>query len=213
MAEGGGSGAQTPLILPVRRVMDIRTRSAPEKLNRFWWRIWPEAVRSFSRCGIQLECTDAKGEIRISPGDRPIFVGLERGVINLVLTDHLPMAWDKARLLAGMTTIYEGYHLSVIAIDYAHGYQFPFLSTNTIVHEMMHLLLQDVFLKRPKWYQVSEREMRADWYATRLWLFHDGEAIRSAAALYLQRLGAGTAVSTTKPAPGASNGSGRLGAL
>jgi hypothetical protein len=168
--------------------MDSRTRCTPAQLNHFWWRIWPEAVRSFSRCGIQLQCTDVKGEIKISPGDGPIFVGLERGVINLVLTDHLPMAWDKARSLAGMTTLYEGYHLSVIAVSYAHGYQVPFLSTNTCVHELLHLLLQEVFLKRPKWYQVNEREMRADWYATRLWLFHDSGAIREAAAAYLDRL-------------------------
>jgi hypothetical protein len=127
--------------------MDIRTKCTPEQLNHFWWRVWPEAVRSFSHAGIQFQCTDVKGEIKISPGDRPIFVGLERGFINLMLTDRLPMAWDKARSLAGMTTLYEGYHLSVIAIGYAHGYQVPFLSTNTCVHELLHLLLQDVFLK------------------------------------------------------------------
>jgi hypothetical protein len=185
---GAPSGAQAPLILPVHRVMDIRTRVTPERLNHFWWRIWPEAVRSFSRGGIQLQCTDTQGEIKLTAGDRPIFVGLQRGVINLVLTDHLPMNWDKARSLAGMTTIYEGYHLCVIAISYAHGYQVPFISTNTCVHEMLHLLLQDVFVKRPKWYQVSEREVRADWYATQLWLFHDGGAIRKLAAVYLERL-------------------------
>jgi len=190
VAAGAGSGAS--VILPIRRVMDIRTRCTPEQMNRFWWHIWPEAVRSFGRCGIQLQCTDVKGEIKLSPGDRPIFVGLDRGVINLLLTDHLPMAWDKARSLAGMTTIYEGYHLCVIAISYAHGYQVPFVSTNTCVHEMLHLLLQDVYVKHPKWYQVNERELRADWDATRLWLFHDGGAIREAARIYLERLRSGT---------------------
>jgi hypothetical protein len=195
-AASAASGAQAPLLLPVHRVMDIRTKCTPERLNRFWWRVWPEAVRDFSRCGIQLQCTDAKGEIKLSPGDRPIFVGLEPGVINLMLTDHLPMAWDKARSLAGMTTVYEGYHLCVIALSYAHGHQVPFLSTNTCVHEMLHLLLQDVFVKRPKWYQVNEREMRADWYATRLWLFQDGGAIRQSAAVYLERLRSGKSAFT-----------------
>jgi len=178
----------TPLIVPVRRIMDIRTRCTPERLNRFWWRIWPEAVREFNRCGIHLQCSDAKGEIKLSPGDRPIFVGLERGVVNLVLTDRLPMAWDKARSLAGMTTLYEGFHLCVIALSYAHGNQVPYLSVNTCVHEMLHLLLQDVFVKRPKWYEVDEREMRADWCATRLWLFHDGGDIRNSAQSYMARL-------------------------
>jgi hypothetical protein len=180
--------AQTRLIVPVHRVMDIRTKCTPEQLHRFWWRIWPEAVRDFSRGGIQLDCTDAKGEIRLSPGDRPILVGLQRGVVNLVLTDHIPMAWDHARSLAGVTTIYEGYHLCVIAISYAHGHQVPFLSVNTCVHELLHLLLQDVFMRRPKWYQTNEREFRDDAYATRLWLFHDGAAIRKSTEGYLDRL-------------------------
>jgi hypothetical protein len=179
---------QPPLIVPVRRVMDIRTKCPPEKLNHFWWRVWPEAVGNFNRCGIQLQCADVKGEIKLSPGDRPIFVGLERGVVNLLLTDHLPMAWDKARSLAGMTTIYEGYHLCVIALSYVHAHQVPYLSVNTCVHELLHLFLQDVYVKRPKWYEVNEREMRADWYSTRLWLFGDGGDIRRSAGVYLQRL-------------------------
>jgi hypothetical protein len=184
--------APTPLILPVRRIMDIRMKCPPEKLNRFWWRIWPEAVRDFNRCGIQLECSDAKGEIKLSPGGRPIFVGLERGAVNLVLTDYLPPYWDQGRALAGMTTIHEGYHLCVIAVRYAHGHQVPFVSVNTCVHELLHLLLQDVFLKRPKWFQANERESRDDAYATMLWLFHDGAPIRKSAAVYLDRLRSGT---------------------
>jgi hypothetical protein len=168
--------------------MDIRTKCTPEQLRRFWWRIWPEAVRDFNRCGIQLQCTDAKGEIRLSPGDRPIFVGLQRGVVNLVLTDRIPMFWDNARSLAGVTTVYEGYHLCVIAISYAHGHQVPFISVNTCVHELLHLLLQDVFMRRPKWYQTNEREFRDDAYATGLWLFHDGAAIRKSTEAYLDRL-------------------------
>lgn len=179
---------QTPLLLPIRRVMDLRTHCTPEQMNHFWWNVWPEAVRNFASCGIQLQCTDVTGEIKISPGDRPIFVGLERGVINLMLTDHLPMEWDKARLLAGMTTIWEGYHVCVIAINYAHGNRVPLLSVNTCVHELLHLLLQDVYLKHPKGYQVNEREIRADWNATRLWLFGDGGAIRQSAAGYLRKL-------------------------
>jgi hypothetical protein len=185
--------AQAPLILPVRRITDIRMKCPPEKLNHFWWRIWPEAATDFNRCGIQLECGDAKGEIKLSPGGRPVFVGLERGVVNLVLTDHLPQHWDQGRALAGMTTIYEGYHLCVIAVSYAHGHQFPFLSVNTCVHELLHLLLQDVFLKRPKWLQTNERELRDDADATMLWLFHDGAAIRKSAAVYLDRLRSATA--------------------
>jgi hypothetical protein len=181
-------GAQGPLIVPVRRVMDVRAACTPEQFHRFWSGIWPEAVRDFRRGAIQLQCSDAKGEIRRSAAERPIFVGLERGVINLVLTDHIPMNWDSGKALAGVSTLYEGYSVCVVALRYAHGNRTPFLSTNTCVHELLHVLLQDVYVRRPKWYQEGGREWRIDWYATRLWLFHDGADIRKSAETYLARL-------------------------
>jgi hypothetical protein len=56
------------------------------------------------------------------------------------------------------------------------------------VHELLHALLQDVFLKPPNWYQSGGREFRVDWYATRMWLFHEGAAVRESARVYLSRL-------------------------
>ncbi len=180
--------ALTPLVVPVHQVLDGRAKCAPQQLRYFLSSIWAEVVRDFSRCAIQFQTSEATGEIRRSAGDRPIFIGLKRSALNLVLTDHLPMYWDHGRMLAGVTTIYEGYHLCVIALNYAHGHQIPFLSVNTCVHELLHALLQDPLVTRPKWFQVSGREFRIDSYATRLWLFHDGGAIRNAAHAYLERL-------------------------
>jgi hypothetical protein len=180
--------ARTPLIVPVHRVTDRWAQATPAQFRRFWWEIWPQAVRDFSRGGIQLQWTDAAGEIRHSPGDRPIFLGLQRGAVNLVLTDHVPMHWDRGRALAGVTVLDEGYCVCLIALRYAHGHQIPFVSTNTCVHEMLHALLQDIFFKRPTALQVGERESRIDWYATRLWLFHDGAAIRQSAESCVRRL-------------------------
>jgi hypothetical protein len=190
MAAGASvlSGAEAPLIVPVHRVMDSRTQGPPEMLQRFWWSIWPEAVRDFQRCGIQLQTTDATGEVRRSPSDMPIFIGLRRGVINLVLTDHIPMSWDHGRALGGVALLYAGYHVCMIALRYAHGNQIPFLSVNVCVHELLHVLLQDIYIKRPKWYVESEHELRIDSAATRLWLFHDGAGIRKATQEYLARL-------------------------
>jgi hypothetical protein len=185
--------AQATLVVPVHRVMDSRAGRDFEPLSQFWWSIWPEAVHEFDSGGIRLRTSDAAGEIRLSPGQRPVFVGVRRGVINLVLTDHIPMDWDKGRALAGVTTLDDGYHLCVIALNYAHGNRIPFLSVNTCVHELCHALLQDVFLDRPPWYRADEREFRIDWYATRLWLFHDARAIRESARVYLERLGAASA--------------------
>ena len=189
------------LMVPVHRVMNSRAQCTPEQFHDFWWHIWPEAVRDFSGGGIQLQTSDAVGEVRRSPGDRPIFTGLRRDCINLILTDYIPMKWNPGAASAGVTTIYDGYHLCLLALRYAHGNQVPFLSVNTCVHELLHALLQDVFVRRPTWYQSGGREFRIDWYATRLWLFHDGAAIRQSAQTYLARLrSADTATPTTESA-------------
>jgi hypothetical protein len=43
-------------------------------------------------------------------------------------------------------------------------------------------------VSRPKWVQATAREGRIDWYATRLWLFHDAAEIRRSTRSYLERL-------------------------
>jgi hypothetical protein len=180
--------AAAPLVVPVHRVMDSHARCSPEQLRRFWQRIWPEAVRDFSRGGIRLQTTDETGEVGRSAAGRPVFAGLKRDAVNLVLTDHIPMFWDNGRALAGVTTIVDRYSVCMIALAEAHGDQVPFLSVNTCVHELLHVLLQDIFVSRPKWYQSGGREFRIDWYATRMWLFQDGSEVRKSARAYLDRL-------------------------
>jgi hypothetical protein len=177
-----------PLIVPVHRVMDSRAKCTPQQVSRFWSSIWPEAVRDFERCGIQFEVSEVTGEVGRSPRGRPVFIGLEHSAINLVITDQILQNWDRGRGLTGVSTQYDGYHISMIALDYAHGHQIPFLAVNTCVHELLHVLRQDIFEVHPKGLAGYERESRIDWYATRLWLFHDGAAIRKAAESYLVRL-------------------------
>jgi len=189
--------AAAPLVVPVRRVEDVRAKCTPPELQRFWWSIWPEAVREFGRCGIEIQTNDVRGEIKRSAGDRPIFVGAEYGVLNLVLTDHIPMYWDGGRGLAGATTLYEGFHLCVIAISNAHGNQLPFISVNTCVHELLHALMQDIFVRDPSWFRSGEGEFRIDALATRMWLFHDDAAVRQSARAYLKKLRAYRSTATT----------------
>jgi hypothetical protein len=182
------SGSPVPLLVPVHRVWDSRAKCTPQQLRHFSSSIWPEAVRDFERCGMQLQITQLTGEVRRSPGGRPLFIGLEHGKINFVITDHILQNWDRGRGLTGVSTRYDGYHLSMVALAYAHGHQIPFVSVNTCVHELLHVLLQDIFEIHPTGLPGYERELRIDWYATRLWLFHDGDSIRKAAAAYLNRL-------------------------
>jgi hypothetical protein len=177
-----------PILIPVRHVVDSRAKMRPGQNDTFWSRIWPEAVRDFGRCGIQFQTSRTSGEVRRSPSNQPLFVGLERSIVNIVLTDHLPMAWDRGRGLSGVTTRYQGYHLCVVALNLAHGHEIPFLSLNTCVHELLHVLLHDIFESRPKAFSGAAREFRIDFYATRLWLFHDGAEIRKAAQSYVDRL-------------------------
>jgi hypothetical protein len=103
------------------------------------------------------------------------------------------MYWDNGRALSGATTLDRGYCLSLIALRYAHGDQVPFISVNTCVHEILHALLLDIFVTRPSAYQSVEREYRVDAYATGLWIFHDGAAIRRSAQTFLDRLSAAPA--------------------
>ncbi len=189
-ALGSLTAAPAPVILPVHRITDARSHFAPEDLARFWWSIWPEAFREFSACGIMLQTTDGPGEIRRSPGDRPIFIGLERGVLNLLLTDHIPLFWDNGRALSGITVLLENvYHVCLLALRYAHANQAPFLSLNTCVHEMLHAVMQDIFLStRPGWFRSGEHESRVDWHATELWLFGGSGTVRESARAYVQRL-------------------------
>jgi hypothetical protein len=183
--------AASALRVPVRRIVDSRARCTQEQLHCFWWSIWPETVSNFSRCGIELVASDGTGEIRRSPGSLPIFAGLEHGVINVVVTRQIPLGWAEGRGIAGMTTIWSGYHLCVIALDHAHAHRIPIIAVNTCVHELLHVFLQDIFVSRPTRSRTEQHELRLNWLATRLWLFNDGAGIRKSAEGYLQHLRSG----------------------
>ena len=180
--------AQDTLMLPVHRVLDKRRKNTPEQDQNFTSRIWPEAVRDFERCGIRLGVSQSSGEVRRSPSNKPVIEGLVRGAINVVVTDSIPLEWDNGRAVAGVTTSYQGFHLCMIALRYAHPHQIPFFSVNTCVHELLHVLLRDVLERRPKGLTGEAREFRIDLYATRLWLFYDCSDIRHAAEGYVRTM-------------------------
>ena len=50
-----------------------------------------------ARGGVSLRVTDRVGAVLKHPSGKPRFEGLERGVINLVLTDRVPLDWDNGR--------------------------------------------------------------------------------------------------------------------
>jgi hypothetical protein len=180
--------APPPLIIPVRIVIDTKAHWTSKQIGRFWSTIWPEAVTAFGRCGIRLENSTGTGEVERPPFRQPIISGLIPAALNLVVTDRIPTEWDNGRALAGVTARYRGYHVCMIALAEAHGNQIPFLSVNTCVHEILHALLHDIFEARPGGVHGQARELRIDWYATGLWLFHTGPGIRESARTYLEVL-------------------------
>ncbi len=122
------AGSIAPVIVPVRVIVDAQVDWHLELLRRFWWRIWPDAVRSFGRCGIQLQAAEGHGDVARPPGREPVVSGLDPHSLNLVLTNRIPMQWDSGRDLSGVTLRYRGYHLCMLALSRAHGNQIPFLS-------------------------------------------------------------------------------------
>lgn len=182
------AAAQSAVTVPIRIVIDTRPKLRPEQLALFWSHIWTQCVQTFAAGGIRLAYTTGEGKVGRSPADRPIFTGLDRAAANVVVTDEIPLLWDNGRGLAGVSTRYDGYDLSLIALNNAHGHQVPFFSVNTSVHELLHVLLLDIFGKHPGGVAGQEREFRIDWYATRLWLFHDGSFVRDSARRYVERL-------------------------
>ena len=171
-------GPPANLLVPVQIVLDSKAKLKQEQIARFWSRLWPEAVRDFGRCGIRLQSSLQNGEVGRPPGREPVISGLSAGAINLVITDQIPMEWDKGRALCGVATWYRGHRLCMIALSRAHGHEIPLLSVNTCVHELLHVLLGDIFDRRPTGLASVVRELRIDWYATRMWVLGDGDVIR-----------------------------------
>ena len=64
--------------------------------------------------------------------------------------------------LNGVTLIYRGHHICMVALNWAHGHQIPILSVNTCLHELLHALLHDIFESRPKNWTGNAREIRID---------------------------------------------------
>lgn len=188
VSAAAAASKQQLVAVPVRQLIDGAPQVTPGLLRYFWSTLWPETLRDFRSCGIRLDCTVKTVELERPQFREPYLTGLERGAINFVVTDRIPSEWDGGRALSGVTTTYRGYHLCMIALRRAHGHQVPFLSLNTCVHELLHVLMQDVFERRPPGLLGQARELRIDCYATRLWLFGDGGAIRQSAQHYLQRL-------------------------
>jgi len=194
----GGTFARLPaiasesrVVLNIAFVQDAHAHFKPGSLDRFWREIWPEAAIALGRCGISLQTTWRTGEIRRSASSALHFTELVPHAINVVLTDHFPLVWDNGRALNGVATRYEGYTLCALALDYAHANRIPFLSVNTCLHELIHVLAGDINQRRSTqvFFGGQARESRVDVLATGLWLFGAGRGtVREQARAFTARV-------------------------
>jgi hypothetical protein len=173
-------------VLPIDHIVHAQAPFRKGSLNYFASTVWPEALRDFHSCGVSVSTERRNGEIRRTPGGQPIFTEVRPGVVNMVITDHVPLAWDGGRALSGIAVRFPRHDVCVIALNQAHGHKVPFLAVNTCVHELLHVLLQDTGGERPSGLRREMSEFRINVLATRLWLFRDGARVRRAAAEYLQ---------------------------
>jgi hypothetical protein len=172
--------SQPVVRLPINIIQDKRAKLSAGQLDYFWSTIWAEAVRDLARCGIEPQISTRTGDIWRPPGRQPVVSGLDHGAINLVITDQIPVEWDGGRALSGVAMSYRGFEMCVLALNRAHGHLIPLISVNSCIHELLHVLLRDTSGKRPAGLLGEAREFRIDYFATRLWLLHDGAAIREA---------------------------------
>lgn len=188
LAAGAAATGADGLVVPVRLILDSQVKWKPYEAEWFHSRLWAEAVRDLTACGIRLQIANAAGGVARPPFREPVITGLERGALNVVVTNRIPMTWDGGRALCGVTTQYRGFHLCMVALHRAHGHQVPFFSVNTCLHELLHALMLDIFETRPQGARGQAREWRVDFQATRMWLFGDGGAVRESTRKYLERL-------------------------
>jgi hypothetical protein len=175
------------LQLPIRLTFDAHAKLSPAQLDLFHKSLWPETLRGFASAGVSLQVAPAAGYIRRLPSGTPMFTHLDRGAINLIVTSDIPLHWDQGRGLAGVSLLYDRSHLCLIALRRAHPHHVPFLSVNTVLHEL-HVILEDVYVQEPSPIESSRRELRADLAATRLWLFPSNPAVAEYVRRFLPRL-------------------------
>lgn len=176
------------LVLPIRLTFDAHAEISPAQLDYFHKTLWPETIRGFASAGVDLHVTAVPGFIRRLPSGTPMFTHLDRRAINLIVTSDIPIHWDQGRGLAGVSLLYDRANLCLIALRRAHAHQVPFLSVNTILHELLHVILEDVYVQEPSPIESTQREFRADFAATRLWLFSSNPAITQYVRQFLPRL-------------------------
>lgn len=179
---------QTHVRVPVYLIFDARAGLSDHRKVSFLNGIWREARRDLERAGIILDVVEGPGEIERPLYQEPIVKGLVPGRLNVMVTRRIPVMWSRGRPWNGLTMLYRGFHLCLIALDRAQSHRVPVVGVNTCLHEVLHAIMGDIFLQNPSAMAAQQRELRIDWLATQLWLFGSSTTVRRAASAYSSRL-------------------------
>ena len=82
--------------------------------------------------------------------------------------------------------------LAVVALKDAYPNRLPFVAVNTMVHELLHVIRGDIFLRRGGLLNGADHEAAVDWQATQLWIQGSLPGIKRSAGTYVQKLVEGT---------------------
>lgn len=178
----------SPVRLPVVILRDANAKLSGTLLRRFDNSLWPEAAWMYSRAGVWFEVRRGEARMDRPPYREPAITGLQARRINLLLTSRAPHAWDGGRGWSGVSLLYRGRVLCLVALEHANGNLIPWLSLNTVAHELMHAISGDVFAPQPGGFRVVRREAAVDSALTRLWLFGSEPGVRGDAMRLLGRL-------------------------
>ena len=140
------------------------------------------------KCGIRLQVTTATCVVERPEWREPVVKGLRWGVINFVITGLIPILWDRGRGVSGVSSLYRGHHMCMVALSRANAHQAPFFSVNSCLHELLHVLLGDIVEPPPDGVHRQMRELQVDSVSTNLWLFGAGGALRESTRACLARL-------------------------
>jgi hypothetical protein len=168
LAAAAACRSKAPRILCVNFLLDSESIPAARHIRYFHDRIWREACEDLAKLGISVEMVTGRGCVHRPPDRAPVFEGLIRGAINIVLTRTVPMHWDRCRGMKGLAFRAGGYDVCLLALDHAHAFRFPYLATNSCLHELLHFLLGDVDAKKPGGLAGEWREFCVDALATHL---------------------------------------------
>jgi hypothetical protein len=147
-----------PIVVHIdRRGSQIRTTH----VRWFWECLLREAEHDLIHAGVRITSTVGQGWIERGDIDA-FFHGVQPEAINVYVTHWIPLCWDLGRGLCGLSGLAGATEVIVVSAENAHRHIVPYLATNTLAHEIGHVLRGDLRLRNPGGWEEQQRELSLD---------------------------------------------------